>query len=254
MVDEDPHNKEGCDLLDGAPEAPDVPAPLEIADVTVPEKTWATLVDEAALPEVSYAHQLHHEHSEANWELMLLPFTKLAIAVNNQQYDQEVAMWQFADAPGKHMFLVVKQSKFEVLYGMRQCTPIHQLGEHVAWLLGDRRVVAGSTVPPGLLIKALGRNTQSDLFAKVEVQAPGLDKLCAATEAQPEEQLHDQDANQAVTTWLMLPVHLKLACLYMKGLELSEGFVLGCQILDLIQIRGQEAGMGRLPTRRSDKM
>jgi hypothetical protein len=39
----------------------------------------------------------------------------------------------------------------------------------------------------------------------------------------------------------MLPVHPKLACLYIKGLELSEGFALGCQILDLIPERfGEE--------------
>jgi hypothetical protein len=109
MVGKDSHNEErqaDYGLLDGAPELADIQVPFEIADGTVAKKTWATLVEEAALPEVSYAHQLHQEHSEANWELMLLPFTKLAIVLNDQQYNPKVAMWQFANAPGKHMFLV----------------------------------------------------------------------------------------------------------------------------------------------------
>jgi hypothetical protein len=127
---------------------------VENPDGIVPKKTWATLIEEAVLPEESYAHQLHQEHKEASWELTLLPFTKMALATEDPNYDPEVAMWQFADAPGKHLFLIVKQSRFEVVYGMRRCNPIHQLGERVAWLMGDRRVIAGSIVHPVLLIKA----------------------------------------------------------------------------------------------------
>jgi hypothetical protein len=197
-------------------------------------------LEEAALPEVSFAYQLIQENKETNWELMLLPFTKLALAVGDQHYDPEAAMWQFADSPGKHMFLVVKQSKFEVVYGMRRCTPIHQLGERIAWLVGDRRMIAGSTVPPGLLIKAMGRNTQSDLFTKVDVHAPSLEELRAAAQAHPGESLFDQDANQTVTSWPVLPIQAKLACLFMKGVPLREGFALGCQILDIIPDRFDE--------------
>jgi hypothetical protein len=158
----------------------------------------------------------------------------MILAFEDQNYDPEAAMWQFADSPGKHMFLVVKQSKFEVVYGMQRCTLVHHLGERIAWLMGDRCVIAGLTVPPGLLIKALGWNTQSDLFTNVDVHAPSLKDLCSATQAQSGESLYDQDANQTVTSWPVLPIQATLACLFMKGVPLREGFALGCQILDLI--------------------
>jgi hypothetical protein len=66
-----------------------------------------------------------------------------------------------------------------------------------------------------------GRNTQSDLFTNVEVQAPALDDLRAAFQAQPGESLQDKDENQTLTSWLMLPVHAKLAGLFMKGVPLN---------------------------------
>jgi hypothetical protein len=94
-------------------------------------------------------------------------------------------------------------------------------------------MIAWSTVHPGMLIKALGQNTQSDLFTKVEVQAPSLEHLCAAFQAQPGGSLQDGDGMQTLTSWLLLPVHAKLACLFMKGLPVGEGFMLGCQVLDL---------------------
>jgi hypothetical protein len=128
----------------------------------------------------------------------------MALALDDQNYDLEVAMWQFADVPGKHMFLIMKQLKFEVVHGMWHCTPIQQLGEHIAWLMGDCHVITRSTVPPGLLIKALGHQP----VMKVEVQAPALDDLCAASEAQLVEPLHAKDDTKM---WLMLPIHVKLA-------------------------------------------
>jgi hypothetical protein len=140
MVEEDPHNDElqaEGDPAGVAPEQGGDQIQVEILDGTVPPKTWATLMEEAALPEVSYAHQLHQDNKEVNWELMLMPFTKIALAMDDQNYDPEVAMWQFADAPGNHMFMAVKQSRFEVMYGMRRCTPVHQLGERITWLMGD---------------------------------------------------------------------------------------------------------------------
>jgi hypothetical protein len=120
---------------------------------------------------------------------MLLPFTKLALAVEDQNYNPEAAMWQFAYSPGKHMFLIVKQSKFEVVYGMWRCTPIHQLGERIAWLMGDRCMIAGSTVHPGcssrpwvetLSLTCLRRWKSVPQVSKTSVllPKPSLENLC----------------------------------------------------------------------------
>jgi hypothetical protein len=115
MVDRDPPEGGAPPPFDGLPEVP-------------PLRTWSTLAAEAELPLHSYAYQMFQAHHDEEWEAMMLPFTRLVEADKNPNYDAEEAMFEFADSMERPLFLVVKDSRFEVIYGMRRCTPMHGLG------------------------------------------------------------------------------------------------------------------------------
>jgi hypothetical protein len=146
-------------------------------------------------------------------------------------------MYEFADSLQKPVFLVVKESRFELIYGLRRCTPIHGLGGRLSWLLGDQQMIAGSVVPPTLVIKSQGQNTQSDLFARIATNAPELDVIAAAVQADPTTVLHDLEPHHTVSSWAVLPMPEKFACLFMQGRTITDGFRLGCELLHLMPDR-----------------
>jgi hypothetical protein len=200
-----------------------------VEHVLPPLRTWTTLAEEAAFPDYSYAYQIYKDHGEDDWDAMLRPLTKLAEAARNPNYDAEEAMFEFADSLEKHLLSVVKDSRFELVYGLRRCTPVHGLGARLSWLLGDRQMIAGSVIPPVLVIKSQGRNTQSDLFARIATNAPALDDILTAIQTDPTTALHDPEPTHTVSSWSLLPVPAKFACLFLKGMTLMEGFLLGCE-------------------------
>jgi hypothetical protein len=233
MVDGDP-----LEADDPFQALPPVGAPLPPDDELLPpERTWQTLAEEAALADHSYAHQIYLNHRDEEWDATLLPWTRLAAAEQNPNYDAEEAMFEFADSLERPMFLIVKDSRFELIHGLRRCTPIHGLGGRLSWLLGDRQLIAGSIVPPMLVIKSQGRNTQSDLFARIATNAPTMGVVLAAFQADPMMTLHDPEPHHTISSWAVLPIPEKFACLFMKGLSLTEGFRLGCELLRLVPDR-----------------
>jgi hypothetical protein len=101
---------------------------------------------------------------------------------------------------------------------------------------GDSRVGH----PPSLVIKAQGRNTQSDLFACIATNAGPLDEILHAFHADPTAVPHSPAPAHTISSWSVLPVPAKFACLFLKGLLLIEGFVLGCELLHLTPDRFAE--------------
>jgi hypothetical protein len=92
------------------------------------QRTWTTIAEEAELPLHSHAYQIFQGHQDEDWETTMRPFTRLVEAAQNPNYDAEEAMFEFADSLERPLFLIVKESRFQVIHGMRQCTPIHRLG------------------------------------------------------------------------------------------------------------------------------
>jgi hypothetical protein len=95
-------------------------------------------------------------------------------------------------------------------------------------------MIAGSVIPPLLVIKAQGRSTQSDLFARIATNAPTLEDVLNAFQADPTTILRDPEPNHTISSWSLLPVPAKFACLFLKGLSLTEGFLLGCALLQMM--------------------
>jgi hypothetical protein len=52
--------------------------------------------------------------------------------------------------------------------------------------------------------------------------------------------LHDPEPVHTISSWAVLPIPGRFACLFMKGLSLIEGFVLGCKLLHLTPDRFAE--------------
>jgi hypothetical protein len=230
MVDGNPQEA-GDPLFAMAPLGANPPPEDELLP---PRRTWLTLAEEVALVDHSYAHQIYLNHLDEDWDATHRPWTRLAEAEQNPNYDAEEAMFEFADSLDRPMFLIVKDSRFELIYGLRRCTPIHGLGGRLLWLLGDRQLIAGSIVPPMLIIKSQGRNTQSDLFARIATNAPTMDVVLAAVQADPTTVLHDPEPHHMISSWAVLPMPERFACLFMKGLSLTKGFRIGCELLYLV--------------------
>jgi hypothetical protein len=121
-----------------------------------------------------------------------------------------------------------------LIYGLRRCTPIHSLGARLSWFLGDCQMISGLVIPPLLVIKSQGRNTQSDLFACIATNAPTLEDVLNTFQADPATVLHNLEPNHTISSWSLLPVLAKFACLFLKGLPLTEGFLLGCELLQMM--------------------
>jgi hypothetical protein len=98
-------------------------------------------------------------------------------------------------------------------------------------------MIAGSVVPPTLVIKSQGQNTQSDLFARIATNAPELDVIAAAVQADPTTVMHDPEPHHTVSSWVVLPMAEKFACLFMQGRTITDGFRLGCELLHLMPDR-----------------
>jgi hypothetical protein len=98
-------------------------------------------------------------------------------------------------------------------------------------------MIAGLVFLPVLIVKSQGRNTQSDLFACIATNAPALEDILLALQDDPATVLHDPEQNHTVSSWLLLPVLTKFACLFLKGALLTEGFLLGCKLLCMMPDR-----------------
>jgi hypothetical protein len=136
MVDGDPQGADEQALLlppaHAALPVGGIPHPLDALMALPPQRTWTTLAEEAELPLHSHAYQIFQGHQDEDWETTMRPFTRLVAAAHNPNYDTEEAIIEFADLLEHPLFLIVKESRFQVIHGMRRCTPIHGLGARLS--------------------------------------------------------------------------------------------------------------------------
>jgi hypothetical protein len=205
-----------------------------VADGAPPVETWLTLVQDAEIPTYSYAAQLWQENKDIRREQAMAPITRFVVKVAGQNYVPEAALWYYADSLDQNMFLAVVDNKWEVLHGLRRCTPIQGNGGRLTCLQGDRKLLFGSLVQPGLFMKAQHTNTQVDLFTAMNVRAQSLASLEQTFDANPDKELGDPGRGPVLMGWPLLPIHSKIACLYLAGLSMAQGLKVGQKILDMI--------------------
>jgi hypothetical protein len=101
-------------------------------------------------------------------------------------------------------------------------------------------MILGTVTPPGMFHLTSAMNAQSDLFKSADAPVLSLADIVAAATADPAMILIDQDGDPNATNsvaWPMLPIHPKIAVLFLQGRSLMEGFKLGSDILAMIPTR-----------------
>jgi hypothetical protein len=194
-------------------------------------RTWDTLVAEAKIEPHTIAHQLIQETQAVPWEEAMSPFTRFLVITKDNAYQPEAGQWLYADDMAKNYYLTVMDNKWEVVFGYRRCTPLHANGHRLAGLRGDRLLIRGTVTTPGMYQLQGGMNNQSDLFTKNSAPACTTAEIVVAAAADPAMNWKDPDVGPAVHGWPMLPIHPKIAILFLHGRSLMEGFHLGVEIL-----------------------
>jgi hypothetical protein len=207
--------------------------------VVIVQRDWDTLVAEASIEPHTIAHLLLQATNATPWDETMIPFTRFLSLTNNPAYQADAGQWSYADDLGKHYFLTVMENKWEVITGYRRCTPSHANGSRLSGLRGDRRMIRGMITPPGLYTRFGALNVQSDLFMPIDAPALATADVLVAVAADPTANWMDPDvgANAAnIRAWPMLPIHPKIASLFLQGRSLMAGFHLGQEILSLIPV------------------
>jgi hypothetical protein len=166
----------------------------------------------------------------------MIPFTRFLSITNDPNYNADAAQWSYADDPKNNYYLTVIDNKWEVITAYRRCNPMNANGGRLAGLRGDRLLLHGTVTPPSLYHRSNAMNNQSDLFTGVDAPALSTADIQVASTADPTANWMDPDVGADVSAWPMLPIHSKIASLYLQGRNLMAGFHLGIEILSMIPV------------------
>jgi hypothetical protein len=115
------------------------------------------------------------------------------------------------------------------------CTQLHANWHCLAGQCGDHLPIHGMVTPPGLYNQAGTMNNLIRPFMLVDAPALTTAEILVAaaadpTAANPTANWMDLDVGANVSRWLMLPVHMKIAILFLQGCNLMAGFHLRIEI------------------------
>jgi len=149
----------------------------------------------------------------------------------------KILLGSYADSLVAPKFLAVVGGSVKVIYGLRTCRPLDPEGRRFACLMGDRSVSEGGTsLPPKLFIthpEEEQRRYQYRAIQAARVRAPSTQAIQDLLAGDAELELVDLvEGGEEITVSRMLPVHEKLAALFVKGMTPKEAFQLGLELLD----------------------
>jgi hypothetical protein len=186
--------------------------------------------------EVAYA--LAKDAVSVSWDDACGPFRKITDA-RNLGTDLEHVVRSHVDSLDPIYLLVVVENTVKVLYGLKPCHATSGNGKRFLGLIGEREIRAGQEVQPKLHTLGGNLSKQVDHFANVDVAAPTLVDIEAmfqgdATLSLVAQLAADPTTNAAAPTipaWMALPVHPKLACLFLRGMSVRNAFFLVKKII-----------------------
>ncbi len=196
---------------------------IEAAGEDLPPPTWEVLWDKIKPHPASVATALSKMHGEFPWEEALKVTVDAALDPTTSAADLKRRVGTFADSPGYTYFLVVLDKKVQVLYGWRTCRALDSEGKIWAGLMGDRRISAsGVEISPKLFRVDSTEGNQYKAFSKETTQPPTMADIQAGLAAAGVELLEpaeavDDVAAESVSVWSALPVHPKVASLFMHS-------------------------------------
>jgi len=209
------------------PSQPDLPPP-----------TYLTLADWLAPHPKSVAKALVVANESVGWEEALDVSVGVDELGEKTENDVKAMLGAYADSLTPIYLLVArKKEEVTVVYGWKPCRPILASGARYAGLLGDRRVTSGGTeVPPSLVITKTNATDQLNAFNRVTVRAPTLEAVETAFEADAETGLVGplEDPAEEITSWRAIPVHPKLAGLFVGGLSFRKAIALYGRLVKVV--------------------
>ena len=212
----------------------------------LPPPTWTVLWDELGPSPTSTARAWAKEFAEYPWNEALKITVEEAKKAAGSVAAQKRRVGGFADAPKAGHFLIVKEGKVQVLYGWRACRPLDEDGKIYTGLVGDRITSpSGVDVLPRLVQTDGAANEQYKHFGKVSAKAPTMADIQAAFEADDTKELVDpstSDAMEPLSVWGVLPVHPKVASVFMHSPTLRDAMGLFAR-LSLVVPAHAQAGL-----------
>ena len=212
-----------------------------------PSPTWESLWVHLKPHASSVAMALEKEFGEVSWEDALKVTVVASKDPASNMTAQRRRLGTFADSPSPLYFLTVLEGKVQVVYGWRACRALDADGKIWTALVGDRRFTAnGAEVLPKLYRAGTSVDGQYSIFAKESAGAPS---MAAIQEAFAEDDAGDliepEDSDETVTAWKVLPVHPKVASVFMHSPEVKKAIDLFVKLYQLVP-EGEKAGLDPL--------
>ena len=218
---------------------------INAAGEGLPPPTWQVLWDTLKPHPASVAKALMKEHGEVAWEVALKVSVEASEDPASTAAEQKRRLGTFADSPSPLYFLTVLDGKMQVLYGWRTCRALDQEGKTWTGLIGDRRVSAsGTEILPRLFRAGSTANDQYKVFGKVSAKPPTMADIQAAFAADNAPALVAPlgGEGEMVTVWGVLPVHPKVASIFMHSPTVKEAADIYTHLYQLVP-EGGKAGL-----------
>jgi len=196
--------------------------------------TWENLATAANLVPHEVGFALAETHKGVDWPEMLEAFRAVDLLPANENMTNRIRF--YADSLVARFFLVVADGEIKVVYGWKAAHSL-AVGRY-ADLMGERRMIAGMEVHP--VLHKLGGNvaTQATEFGLQDVAAMSLAGIHTAFAANAALDLVAAVAAPVppallveTLAWKVLPIHPKLACLFLRGMSVRAAFHLVTQIV-----------------------
>ena len=209
---------------------------IEALGEGLPPPTWAVLWDTLKPHSGSVAAALAKEFGEAPWAEVWKPMVEAANQAAGSVPAQKRRIATFADSPSPLYFLTVFKGKVQVLYGWRTCRALDADGRVRTGLLGDRRISpSGVELPPRMYRATANHADQHQVFAQASAKAPTLASIQAAFAEEGSGPLVAPEADgDNVSVWKVLPVHPKVAGLFMHSPTIKEAIALFVTLYQIV--------------------
>ena len=203
--------------------------------------TWENILATLSLQPHEVAYALAKDASLVPWIDALGPLRK-ATAAGQAGTDLTHIVRSYLDSLDPVFLLIVVDNTVKVLYGLKPCHATTGNGQRFLGLIGDREIRAGQEVHPKLHTLGGNLNKQADHFALTTIAAPTLADITSSFLADATLALvpalgPDPVTNNAaptVFTWYALPIHPKLACLFLRGMSVRDAFFLATKIVSAV--------------------
>jgi hypothetical protein len=193
-------------------------------------------VEELELENSSLAAAMAEKSKNVKWGAALAPTAAFLRLTDAQPYDSHFVLENYGDSPDFHYFLAVVHGKVDGVYGLKRCLPLHR--RRWACLRGDFTVSHGISLPPEMIRTPGLRSVQHQLFVAGETPLAELDASYQTLLATPNPTFLTPATNGPnIAAFPLLPVHPKVACLFLGGRDIVEALQIARDLLWQIPAR-----------------